>query len=89
MLRQVMKRFDGDNNITFKPGDVVDVSDWRNRESLEDQRMIGPTDASKATIDPNAEKSTKSAKKSSTPKLPAKMRRSALASRPRVFTRKA
>lgn len=88
MLREVVKKFDIDGNIEVKPGDIIDVSNWKNRGVLEKQNYIAPTDATKPTVDlskPVAKKSVKSKPESSAPKQSAKARRSALASRPRVF----
>lgn len=91
MLRMVLKHFDGDNNVHLKPGDIVDVAGWINADRLEKQSYIGLTDAVKATI--SCEKPVIEKPKSSVvqtaevpaQKPPVKVRRSALASRPRVF----
>lgn len=88
MLREVMKNFDGENNTPLKSGDIVDVSGWKNRQTLEDQKMIAITDATEATVDPYEEKEPVKVI-ADTHKMPIKLKRSALASRPRVFQRKA
>ncbi|MHA2086234.1 MAG: hypothetical protein ACXABD_21025 [Candidatus Thorarchaeota archaeon] len=85
MLREVMKRFDIEGNITVEPHDIVDVTGWKNRAALEAQGYIGPTNAEKATVDQNP-KPTKKKASSAAPKQPGRIKRSALASRPRVFS---
>lgn len=88
MLRQVLKSFDIDNNVRVTTGDIVDVTGWANLNALEDQHYIVPTDATKATVDPWAKEHIST--ESSPGKQPAmKLKKSALASRPRVFSRKA
>lgn len=87
MLREVRKNFDGENNVPLKPGDIVDVSEWKHVKAMEEQGMLGITEATKATVDFTKEK--KSIDTSPAHKMPVKLKRSALASRPRVFLRKA
>ena len=98
MLRVVKRTFEADHGIVLLPGEIVDVSGWKHHKSLKDNGFIGDTDATKVTVDvtrpPNesgenqSETPTASASaKASTPMR--KVRKSALASRPRVFTRKA
>ncbi len=87
MLREVIKEFDADNGVTLTTGDIVDVTGWKNAASLENTGFLRQTDAQKATKDPLKvkAKATKPIETSSAPKSPARIKRSALASRPRVF----
>lgn len=87
MLRVVMKSFDAE--VPLQTGDIVDIAGWPNGAELEKLGYIGPTDAKAATVDANTPRSARSPKKKSSNKTTerplAKVRRSALASRPRVF----
>ncbi len=85
MLRMVKKEFDVDNNVTLKPNDIVDASGFKNLKYLESTHKLGPTNATKATVD----LSTPAEEVSVTPAIknrPDKPKRSVLASRPRAFT---
>lgn len=88
MLRMVMKQFEADNGVILKPNEIVDASGFKNLKYLESTKKLGPTKATKATVDlsaPAKEASPTPAKKN----RPVKPKRSVLASRPREFTRKA
>ena len=98
MLRVVKRTFDADHGNTLLPGDIVDVSLFKHARALEEHGYLGETDATKPTVDPTKppvkgglkKKAASTASASAKAKTPArKMKRSALASRPRVFTRKA
>ena len=89
MLREVMKRVDV-GHIVVHPGDIVDVSGWKNAAALERHGYITSTNATKATVDQNPTKGEPRSEASEAPsatKQPVRLRRSVLASRPRVFSR--
>ena len=49
MLQLVRKKFEGDNNHIFRPGNIVDTAGWANASVLLEGGYIGPTDAKEAT----------------------------------------
>ncbi len=95
MLRVVKRTFEADYGRVLLPGDIVDVSTWKHHKSLKENGFIGDTDATRVTVDVTvppeeegrASTASASAKKAKSPAK--KVKRSALASRPRVFARKA
>jgi hypothetical protein len=99
MLRVVKRTFEADHGRVLLPGDIVDVSTWKHHKSLKENGYLGDTDAKKFTVDvsipPEEEgKDQVTSTASASPrkaKTPARntVRKSALASRARVFTRKA
>jgi hypothetical protein len=97
MLRVVTRTFEADHGIILVPGDIVDASYFKHAKALKESGYLADTDATKATVDVSrpkegyvTEREASTASASAKTKQPTKrMKRSALASRPRVFTRKA
>lgn len=89
MLREVRRKFDIAPNVTAMPGDIVDVSAWKNAGALERTGYLIPTKATKATISAEIPAQTPPPTNKDRRALRRRYKSSALGSRPRVFTRKA
>jgi len=85
MLKEVLKDFDIDGGVTVTPGDIVEVSAWKNARALELAGFIGDTDKTEVTVKPNKQKKVQKDLDAPTKPLAGVLRRSALAGRPRVF----